>query len=253
MPQAEMATTDKLNEVLTGCAGWSISSAAADAFPAGASHLARYAKVLPAVEINTSFYRPHRPATYARWRDSVPEDFRFCVKMPKEMSHLRGLRDCGALLEKFMAEAGELRHKLGCLLLQLPPKLAYDAAAAQDFLGRLRDMTEVAVMCEPRHASWFAPAPAALLAAHDVGYVEPDPRLHAPPRQECATVYLRLHGSPRIYYSDYPEEYLDALAERIAVLRRDHTVWCVFDNTAEGAALPNALTLRSRLASLRKL
>jgi uncharacterized protein YecE (DUF72 family) len=56
--------------ILVGCAGWSLSSAVAPEFPGAGSHLERYARVLPAVEINSSFYRPHRAATYARWRDS---------------------------------------------------------------------------------------------------------------------------------------------------------------------------------------
>lgn len=111
--------------IYIGCAGWSLSSAVAAAFPAAGSHLQRYAAVLPAVEINSSFYRPHRPATYARWRDSVPENFRFAVKMPRAISHEHGLRDAEEPLDRFLAEAGMLERKLGCLLLQLPPSLQF--------------------------------------------------------------------------------------------------------------------------------
>ena len=70
-----------------GTAGWSIPSRLADAFPKAGTHLARYAGRLQAVEINSSFYRSHRPATYARWARDVPEDFRFSVKMPKAITH----------------------------------------------------------------------------------------------------------------------------------------------------------------------
>jgi uncharacterized protein YecE (DUF72 family) len=248
-----MIDINMYEEALIGCAGWSIAAASGADFPGAGSHLERYGAVLPAVEINSSFYRPHRPATYARWRDSVPDGFRFSVKMPKEISHLRRLHECDALLDKFLAEAGQLRPKLGCLLLQLPPSLAFDADVAQRFLHSLRRATDIVAMCEPRHASWFDADAAALLAAHDIGYVEADPPVRPLPAQDGRTVYLRLHGSPRIYYSDYPPSFLDALAVRIAAMRQaGKTVWCVFDNTAEGAALPNALSLRSRLVALSR-
>lgn len=77
------------------------------------SHLERYGAVLNAVEINTSFYRPHRTATYTRWAASVPEDFRFAVKVPKTITHERRLKDVGELLDRFLSEAGGLGPKLG--------------------------------------------------------------------------------------------------------------------------------------------
>jgi uncharacterized protein YecE (DUF72 family) len=234
-----------------GCAGWGISSAAAGAFPAGGSHLERYARVLPAVEINSSFYRPHRPATYARWRDSVPEDFRFAVKMPKAISHEARLRGSEQLLVQFLNEAGCLEEKLGCLLLQLPPRLAFEKAVVADFLGTLRRCTNVPLACEPRHLSWFNAEVAALFDRYRVAYVEADPRVGALPRWQTPLVYLRLHGSPEMYHSAYGGEVLDTLTARLAeYLRAGIQPWCVFDNTASGAALPNALELQERLVKL---
>jgi uncharacterized protein YecE (DUF72 family) len=66
-----------------GCAGWSLPRVEQERFPAAGSHLERYASVFDAVEINSSFHRPHRPATYARWAAAVPSSFRFSVKLPK--------------------------------------------------------------------------------------------------------------------------------------------------------------------------
>lgn len=233
-----------------GCAGWNVPRAAAASFAGQGSHLERYGGVLNAVEINSSFYRPHKPATYARWRDSVPEPFRFSVKIPKEISHLRKLHDCREPLARFLGEAGELRHKLGCLLLQLPPSLAHEPKTARGFLQLLRDSTSVDIVCEPRHASWFGAEAAALLEEYRVAYVEADPAPHALPARRPGLAYLRLHGSPRIYYSDYPDSFIDAVAQRLAALREaGQSAWCVFDNTAEGAAVPNALSLRAKLAA----
>ena len=237
---------DEIRRVFIGCAGWSLSSAVAAAFPAEGTHLQRYAAVLPAVEINSSFYRPHRPATYARWRDSVPQDFRFSVKLPRAISHERRLRDSEPLLDDFLAQVGNLGEKLGCLLLQLPPSLRFEAEPAAAFLAALRARTNTAVACEPRHASWFSEQAADLMRRHAIAFVRADPppvRDMLPPSLP-GIAYLRLHGAPDIYRSAYGPAFLDALARRIlALAAAPDPVWCVFDNTADGHALPNALNL----------
>src|SRR5882757_510271 len=79
--------------VWIGCAGWSIPTHLADRFPATGTHLERYASRFNAVEINSSFYRPHQTKTYSRWADSTPADFRFSVKLPQEITHRRRLVD----------------------------------------------------------------------------------------------------------------------------------------------------------------
>src|SRR5438067_5165479 len=107
---------------LVGCAGWGIHKDVAGRFPPEGSQLERYAAVFPAVEINSSFYRPHQPATYARWAASVPPGFRFSVELPKAISHEARLRDADALLDRFAFEVNHLGAKLGCVLVQLPPK-----------------------------------------------------------------------------------------------------------------------------------
>src|SRR4051812_3252029 len=124
--------------MLIGCAGWTIPREAQAAFPPEGSHLARYAAVFNAVEINSSFYRAHRPATYARWADSVPDSFTFSVKLPRAITHEGGLRGVDALLDQFVEETRQLGPKLGCVLVQLPPKRDFDAVLAADFFARLR-------------------------------------------------------------------------------------------------------------------
>ena len=89
-----------------GCAGWSLPRAAHAHFPPQGSHLERYAAVLSAVEINSSFYRPHRPETYARWRASVPPAFRFSVKEPRRITNELRLRDADEPLARLLGEAG---------------------------------------------------------------------------------------------------------------------------------------------------
>jgi hypothetical protein len=91
--------------------------------PAGGSQLERYARALNAVEINSSFYRPHQRKTYDRWAESTPEAFRFSVKMPRTITHNDRLANCDAMLDRLIAEVTGLGDKLGVLLVQLPPKL----------------------------------------------------------------------------------------------------------------------------------
>jgi uncharacterized protein YecE (DUF72 family) len=231
---------------LIGCAGWSIARPVAAAFPGEGSHLERYARILPAVEINSSFYRPHQPQTYARWAASVPADFLFSVKLPKTISHERGLRDSDEPLARFSDEVQCLGDKLGCILVQLPPSLACDVASADRFFAGLRARFACMLACEARHASWFADAASALLMRHDITRVIADPApgqpgAHVP---TSATVYLRLHGSPQRYYSAYEAALLAQVAQALRAWRAaGRNAWCIFDNTAGGAALPDALQL----------
>lgn len=238
--------------LLVGTAGWSLPRDTWTHFPAVGSHLQRYAAVLPMAEINSSFYRPHAIATYARWAGSVPPGFRFSVKLPKALTHGARLVDTEAALDGFLAQIAGLGDRLGALLVQLPPSLAWDAAVAEHFLGALRARHAGAVALEPRHASWFTAAADAQLRHHRVARVLADPVLHAPgaaPGGWPGLVYLRLHGSPHIYRSAYDDALVRALADRIARAQAEGSaVWCVFDNTASGAATHNALALLRALA-----
>jgi uncharacterized protein YecE (DUF72 family) len=236
-----------------GTAGWSVPSRYLDRVRSGGTHLERYARHLNAVEINSSFYRPHRRATYQRWAQSVPDQFRFSVKVPKAITHGAGLADCGALLDRFLGEVTGLGDKLGVLLVQLPPKSVFKKRIAGGFFRDLRARIDTDVVLEPRHASWFVPGVDKWLAERGIARVAADP---APvlgagkPCGRCGFAYYRWHGSPRIYYSNYDGAALASLQRRLEQDRaRDSSVWCIFDNTAAGAALGNALGLARSLQS----
>src|ERR1700710_2534323 len=115
-----------LSPLWIGTAGWGVPSRYAGELPSGGSHLARYATRLNAVEINSSFYRPHQRKTYERWAASVPLDFRFAVKLPRAITHDARLAEADAALEVFHTQVSGLGRKLGPLLVQLPPSLVFD-------------------------------------------------------------------------------------------------------------------------------
>jgi uncharacterized protein YecE (DUF72 family) len=231
-----------------GIAGWAIRREHADSFDGGDSHLERYATRFNAVEINSSFYRPHKPATYARWAASVPEQFRFAVKMPRTITHNKRLRGVDGELARFADEASALAKKLGPILIQLPPSLVFDAAVARDFFATCRERFSGLLACEPRHVSWFGAAADKMLAGFRIARVAADPAgvpQAAVPGGWSGLAYYRLHGSPRMYYSAYEPAFLERLARDLAERSRMASVWCILDNTALGAATGDALeTLR---------
>jgi uncharacterized protein YecE (DUF72 family) len=215
-------------------------------FPITGSHLQRYAARYNAVEINSSFYVSHRPNTYARWRDTVPDAFRFSVKMPREVTHKRKLVNCLELIDQFLAEVEQLADKLGPLLVQLPPKLAFDQETASAFFAALRDRFQGEIAFEPRHPSWFADEQAAFLREHRLARVAADPApvpAAALPAGTDELCYYRLHGSPDMYYSPYSDNYLQQLARVLRQSAQTAETWCIFDNTARQHATDNALWL----------
>lgn len=236
-----------------GTAGWTIPKISTEEFPGEGTHLARYARVFTAVEINSSFYRPHRPATYARWAASTPVGFRFTVKVPRAITHADNLALAAREhLGPFDLASRELGARLGCFLVQLPPRRAF-TDDARALVETLRNTLHGAIGLEPRHVSWFTPAAEDCLAALGVARVAADPPV-GPRGDEAAgapdVAYYRLHGSPRVYYTPYGPERLAAW--RTKVLRSALTaraVYVVFDNTAEGAATTDALGLLRSLTA----
>ena len=239
-----------------GCAGWTLPGVHAAAFPRDGSHLQRYSAVFPAVEINSSFYKAHRRETYERWAASVPATFRFSVKLPRDITHTLRLRRSARLLDAFFAQSSGLGRRLGAVLVQLPPSLAFERAVAKRFFAALRERYKGYAVVEPRHVSWFDERADALLREFSIGRVAADPALTAAaalPGGDPRLAYFRLHGSPRMYYSSYDAAFLHTIAQHMrACARGTREVWCMFDNTAHGHAVPNALQLLHALASSPK-
>ena len=234
-----------------GTGGWSIPAKNRDAFAGEGSALQRYASRFAGVEINSSFHRPHSRATWERWAGSVPDAFRFAAKLPKTITHGRKLVDCDELLDAFLGEVGGLGGKLAVLLVQLPPKLAFDEAVVAQFLDTLLARSTARVACEPRNASWFEAPAERLLEQCRVARVGADPAVVPAaglPGSWGALSYWRLHGSPEVYRSAYDAARIERYAELIeAEVTAGREVWCMFDNTARSEATGNALALLTRL------
>jgi uncharacterized protein YecE (DUF72 family) len=240
-------------DIRIGTAGWSIPRVLADRFPAEGSILERYASVFDAVEINSSFYRPHRRTTWERWAASTPPGFRFSAKLPRTVTHERRLVDCAEPIDRFLEETMGLGDRRGPLIIQTPGTLAFDPEVFTAFATLWRDRFDGLTAWEPRHPSWFTAEADAALAEACIARIAADPA----PKKVAADsagrpggwpdlVYHRLHGSPRIYASAYDDAFLDRIAtESVA---HENAAWIVFDNTMLGAAADNALSLKAKLS-----
>ncbi|MGV1873817.1 DUF72 domain-containing protein [Agrobacterium rosae] len=220
-------------------AAWSIPKKVASRFAAEGSGLARYASVFNGVEINSTFYRRHKSSTFVRWAEAVPDNFKFSVKIPKDITHTKAMKDIAEPLDTFLEDIASLGQKRGPLLYQLPPSLVFDAGQLDRTLQVMREADPGQIVIEVRHKSWASAEAKDLLKRYAIDRVLADPArvwpaddFAEPPR------YVRLHGKPKIYYSSYTGDEIEAFSTLLAP-----NSWCVFDNTASGAAIENALTV----------
>jgi uncharacterized protein YecE (DUF72 family) len=237
-----------MNKLFIGTAGWQLPRQSQADFPLTGPHLERYAARFNAVEINSTFYRLPRASTVERWAASVPKDMRFSIKMPKRITHVLQLHRASTELNEFATIVEAFGTKAGPVLTQLPPKLEY-TDIAEDFLHQLHEMGFRQVALEPRHVTWFTPEVNALLERLHIARVAADPERAVGgdrPGGSKELVYYRWHGSPRIYWSSYSAEDITQLAQRVHSPGRGER-WVIFDNTAQGAATANALSLMKNL------
>jgi len=241
----------KMPRVFVATAGWSVPREHAGLAKCEGTGLQRYASILGAAEINSTFYRRHLPKTFERWRDSVPAGFRFSVKLPRSITHEAELAAPGSLLRQFFDDIRGLGEKLGPILVQLPASLDFDRRRANAFFRALRARYAGPVACEPRHPGWYGPAASATLVEYGVARVVADPPRPAAAREPGGADslrYVRWHGSPRTYWSAYGDQQLQELANTTRQAPPNSEVWCVFDNTGSGAALHDAHRFRMMLA-----
>jgi uncharacterized protein YecE (DUF72 family) len=235
-----------------GTSGWSYNHWKGDFYPAGLARtrwFAYYAQQFNSVEINATFYGSFKDATYEKWRDQVPPDFRYVLKVPKPITHLKQLVNVDEDIAVFRRSAALLEDRLGMLLLQLAPSTPYDPARLRAALRAFGDPTRLAV--EFRSKAWEQPEIRDLLSEEGAALVSVGaPNSHLTEWVTGPRAYIRLHGPDKWYASNYSEEQLAeiaALARRMAE-RGAGEVYIFFNNDVGGFAPKNALTLRQQLS-----
>jgi uncharacterized protein YecE (DUF72 family) len=148
--------------IYVGATGYNMRAWVGRWYPAGTPErhfLACYGQQFNTIEFNTTHYRIPDAATVARWRAAVPDDFRFCPKIPQTVSHARRLADAQSDMEQFCAAIAGLGNVLGCCFMQLPPHFGPERLAdLACFLEAFAPKIPLAI--EVRHPAFFADAEA---------------------------------------------------------------------------------------------
>lgn len=185
-------------QVFAGTSGFSFDEWQGYFYPRGVSaddRLTYYASRLHTVEINNTFYQMPKPPLLARWRQAVPDRFRFAVKAPRRITHSQRLKPDGDTLDHFLGVVSVLNSKLGAVLFQLPPFLRKDETLLAEFLDRLP--ASLRASFEFRHPSWFDDRIFARLADKNAALCggDADKRGDSPPFVATADFgYLRLRA-----------------------------------------------------------
>lgn len=218
----------------------------------GASRLTYYASLHTSVEINSSFYQVPKPATVEKWRESVPSLFRFTFKVPKAVTHAKGLRFSGRDLELFTEAVAGAGDKKGCLLVQLPPSVKQDLQEELESIleSLYSDAKGWKIAVEFRDNSWYNSTVYRMLQSFGAGVVEQDLPKSATPQVTVAEEfrYLRFHGPEGTYRGSYEAAFLSRHAKRVADwVKEGREVYVYFNNTM-GDALGNLETLNALVA-----
>jgi uncharacterized protein YecE (DUF72 family) len=210
-----------------------------------------YASIFSTVELNNSFYRQPKSATWERWQDQAPAQFCYAIKANRFITHIKRFRDGEDPIERFLDGAERLKSHLGPVLFQAPPNFE----KTDENLGRLDEFfslmpRRVRSVLEFRHPSWYDDETYELLRRRQVSFCIHDmTKLETPVVTTGPIAYLRFHGSGARYGGNYSDEMLGDWAKRIRSLSHHvEGVWCYFNNDIGGHAPRNALTLREMLA-----
>lgn len=213
----------------------------------GADFLKQYSRTFDSCELNGCFYRLPTVKTVERWRDEVPDEFRFCPKMSRFLTHIKRLKEAEEPLDRFFSVFEPLYTKLGPVLIQLPATLKFDPALASDFFKNLRHYKQYKFAFEPRHESWFCGDSITLLEENNIAFVISDNGGHFAFTEfvTARDVYIRFHGPGKLFDSSYSE---DALRRYAGLMlkwsKQGLTCWAFFNNTMNIAAIENALMLK---------
>jgi len=198
-----------------------------------------YCEHFNTLEINSTFYKFPTEKSLAKWYDTSPEDFRFSVKVPRLITHYKKFSDCESLIFDFYTSINKgLQKKLGCVLFQLPPQLAY----TPELLELIINIVDPSFknVFEFRHVSWwnenvFYQFKKRKLIFCGVSF----PKLPDEVKATTSIIYYRFHGIPVLYKSAYSKKFIEHIYLEIKKIAPDET-WIYFNNTWCNAAIINS-------------
>jgi len=207
-----------------------------------------YARNFSTVELNATFYRLPTETAVEKWFSRTPDGFLWALKTSRYITHIKRLVEVDEALKRFYALAERLHTKLGPLLFQLPPSLKYDSHLVETFLQHLQPSFRHSI--EVRHPSWLNSEFFGQLRDCNTAFCISDTAGRYPYQEEITAdfAYIRLHGSRRLYASDYTGEELETWAKKIVTWGCETFVY--FDNDFEGYAVKNARQLKHLLEAV---
>jgi uncharacterized protein YecE (DUF72 family) len=246
-------------QLRVGCSGWNYRSWRGRFYPESlpaTEWLRHYVGIFDTVETNATFYRLPEASTFASWHDQTPPGFVMAIKASRYLTHLKRLIDPEAPLERLFDRARHLGSRLGPVLHQLPGRFRADARRLERFLQALpRELAlpdgtthRLQHAIEFRDPSWYDDDVLARLNAHGVALCRHDMAGSATDRAGVGPfTYVRFHGAAGKYHGSYPDQVLDAWAERLAAdWRAGRDVYAYFNNDPDAVSTEDARRLRDR-------
>ncbi|HEV7332561.1 MAG TPA: DUF72 domain-containing protein [Flavisolibacter sp.] len=233
-----------------GTSGWSYQGWRGLFYPQGLAStkwLQHYMGYFDSTEINGSFYRLPSVETVKKWTAAVPDNFMFCPKMSRFLTHMKKLREPEEPLERFFTVFSPMKSKMGPVLVQLPSMLKFNYNIAEHFYRLLKfSYHAYEFVMEVRHASWLEEDSLTLMTKYDIGLVISQSG-QVFPYSEMITarnIYVRFHGPAALYASSYSDEMLLAYARKFKQWAAEgHDVWAYFNNDINGYAPEDAQRL----------
>lgn len=200
--------------------------------------------------MNGTFYKFPTLKVMENWYHKSPEDFSFSVKVPKEITHNKKMVDCGELIRDFYSVCKNgLKHKLGCVLFQLPPSYQYSSEKLLFIISQLDlDFRNV---IEFRHESWWNAAVWEELAKNNISFCSVShPQLPETIFTQFPVIYIRFHGRTKMFYSGYSTQELTIVRDAVSEIKKTKPTFIYFNNTASQDGILNAIEMKN-LTQLR--
>lgn len=199
-------------------------------------------------EINGTFYKFPTVKSLQTWYKKAPEGFMFALKVPKVITHIKRLEDCEQELAAFYSVCQDgLADKLGPILFQFPPSFSYTAERLELLLKAVDTRFKNAI--EFRTESWWQRDVYDALAAKNIAFASVNyPKLPTTIITTNKLAYIRFHGNPRLFYSEYSTAELQATLKELIAKKNVSEAYIFFNNTASTAAIVNAVELKASIS-----
>lgn len=241
------------NRMFVGTSGWHYDHWKGLFYPEGLSKsrwLGHYVRHFNSVEINATFYSSFADTVYVKWREAAPEGFRYVLKVPRLITHLKHLRGVRDDIREFCRACSLLGEKRGPLLLQIAPSMPVEPDLLREALLSFDDPHAVAV--EFRNRKWLTDKTRDLLRETGSVFCNMDsPEGGFTDWASPDRGYYRLHGRKRWYSYDYTDAELEAAA-RFILARGHRECYVFFNNDADACAVKNAAAFRGFLETAGK-